>query len=90
MINIVCEDNVTRPLMKGNIYKHFKGHIVEILEPHVVNTETKEHMVVYREISNGNVWARPIEMFTSKVDKEKYPNVEQEYRFELIGTIGQQ
>jgi hypothetical protein len=49
------------------------------------HTETNELLVVYQDLNNeGKVWARPIEMFLSKVNKEKYPNCLQEYRFERI------
>ena len=41
-------------------------------------------MVVYEDMDRKICWVRPYEMFNSLVDKEKYPNVEQEYRFELI------
>ena len=47
-----------------------------------VNTETLEEMVVYKD--DENVWVRPKEMFVSEVDHEKYPDVKQKYRFELI------
>ena len=39
-------------------------------------------MVVYEH--DGDIWVRPYDMFISKVDKVKYPDVEQEYRFELL------
>ena len=39
--------------------------------------------MVYRALyGEGGVWVRPMEMFFSPVDREKYPNAEQEYRFE--------
>ena len=41
-------------------------------------------MVVYMEVDGEKSYARPLEMFISKVDKEKYPNVTQEFRFELL------
>ena len=67
---------------KGEIYRHFKGNVYEILT--IANhTETMEEMVVYHEVDGEAVYARPLEMFMSKVDKKKYPDVSQEYRFEL-------
>lgn len=65
------------------IYKHFKGdyYIVEDVATH---SETKEKYVVYRSLyGNNELYIRPYDMFLSKVDKEKYPNVKQEYRLEL-------
>ena len=38
-------------------------------------------------VSTGEIWLRPYDMFMSKVDREKYPNVEQEYRFEYVGEL---
>ena len=71
-------------MKKGAKYKHFKGMIVEILEI-AKDSETLEEMVVYRHTDTDEVWVRPLSMFLSKVDKEKYPDVKQEYRFEKIG-----
>lgn len=70
-------------IKKNGIYKHFKGdyYLVEEVATH---SETREKYVVYRSLyGEGELYIRPYEMFLSKVDKEKYPNVEQEYRFEL-------
>lgn len=66
----------------GEKYRHFKGNIYKVLAI-AKHTETEEELVVYQSLENNNdVYARPVAMFTSKVDKEKYPSVEQEYRFE--------
>lgn len=68
--------------IKG-IYKHFKGDYY-IVEDIAINSETNEKMVIYRALYGENtLYARPYDLFISKVDKEKSPNVSQEYRFEL-------
>ncbi len=70
-------------IKKNGVYKHFKGdyYLVEDVATH---SETKEKYVVYRALYGTNeLYIRPMEMFLSKVDKEKYPDVKQEYRFEL-------
>lgn len=67
---------------KGEIYRHFKGNMYEVLAIGK-HTESMEWMVVYQELDGDNVYVRPLEMFMSKVDKEKYPNASQVYRFEL-------
>ncbi len=68
--------------IKG-IYKHFKGdyYLVEDIATH---SETNEKYVIYRRLyGEGDLYIRPYEMFLEEVDKQKYPKVEQKYRFEL-------
>lgn len=68
----------------NGIYKHFKGHIYKVLYV-AKDSETLDDVVVYQDTTDLNkIWVRKKDMFLSKVDRNKYPNVEQEYRFQLI------
>lgn len=68
--------------IKG-IYKHFKGKYY-LVEDIAIHSETNEKYVVYRALyGNNELYIRPYDMFTSEVDKQKYPNVKQKHRFEL-------
>lgn len=79
-----------REVKPFTMWRHFKGtrsFVITVCE----HTETKEKLVVYRCMDNkgktnhkDGIYARPLEMFLSEVDYEKYPDVEQKYRFEEI------
>ncbi len=72
-----------RKIKEKGIYKHFKGDYY-LVEEVAKDSETKEPVVVYRRLyGEGDLWVRPLDMFLSEVDHEKYPNVKQKYRFEL-------
>ena len=73
-----------RTIQANKLYKHFKGGLYETINT-AKHTETGEMLVIYREVSKDTIYARPYDMFNSKVDKDKYPEVEQEYRFEDLG-----
>lgn len=68
----------------GFRFRHFKGNIFPVTDI-AVHTETGEPMVIYKdENDSSKVWCRPLEMFTSEVDHDKYPDVKQKMRFEKI------
>ena len=67
----------------GRVYRHFKGDYYHV-EAVAHNSETGAPCVIYRKLyGDGGLWVRPLSMFLSKVDQEKYPDAQQEYRFEL-------
>ncbi|WP_443668105.1 DUF1653 domain-containing protein [Holdemanella porci] len=69
-------------VLENRIYRHFKGNSYDFVAMH---TETQEKMVVYQALyGDYKYFVRPYEMFVSKVDHDKYPDVKQEYRFELV------
>lgn len=72
-----------REIQLGRVYRHFKGDYY-LAEAVAKDSETGEAYVVYRKLyGDGGLWLRPLAMFLSRVDREKYPDAQQEYRFEL-------
>jgi hypothetical protein len=80
---------------KSEIWRHFKGKYYKIIcIGH--HSETGEKMVVYARVTpvyepKDDVYVvtdepciRPLEMFMSEVDRVKYPDVKQKYRFERV------
>lgn len=78
-----------RKIEIGKTYRHFKNKLYKVIDI-VYDSESnndKEYkkVVIYQALYGDNLkWARPYDMFNSLVDKEKYPDVEQVYRFEEV------
>lgn len=73
-----------RNLEIGKVYRHFKGNFYRV-EDVATHSETGETYVVYRQMyGERELWIRPKDMFLEEVDRKKYPEVTQRYRFELI------
>ena len=78
-----------RVINRGKTYRHFKNKLYKVIDI-VYDSESNndnelKKVVIYEALYGDNLrWARPYAMFNSLVDKEKYPNIEQEYRFEEV------
>lgn len=72
-----------RKVRINETYQHFKGHIYKIIAIAKDSDNLKEK-IVYQNIDTKEVWVRDYDEFISKVDKEKYPNIKQKYRFEKV------
>lgn len=82
-----------RIFQAGDLVRHFKRELVDptTLEylykiiTFASHTETGERLVIYQALyAPFKICARPYDMFVSEVDREKYPEIKQKYRFEVI------
>mgnify|MGYP001851947616 FL=1 len=89
----VEQPEIRRDICVGDIVRHFKREWVSAETSEYLykvlafaqHTETGEKLVIYQALySPFKVCARPYAMFMSEVDREKYPDIKQQYRFEKV------
>ena len=78
-----------RDIELNKTYKHFKGNVYKVLfigyDSEINDKDgNPKKLVIYQSNHDGKVWVRPYDNLTSLVDKEKYPNSNQKYRFEKV------
>lgn len=72
------------PAIEPGAYRHFKGNFYWAFGT-ARHSETEEALVVYRALyGDAGLWVRPYGLFTSPVDRVKYPDAAQELRFEKV------
>ena len=75
-----------REIRAGQFYRHFKGGLYQVAAI-ATHTESGEKLVIYEALYPPyKTCARPYSMFMSEVDRVKYPDVKQQYRFEKVET----
>ena len=76
---------MAREVKIGQVYRHFKGRHYVVLDVVRDSEDDEGRVVIYQALYGARErWARPLAMFLSEVDHEKYPEVEQRWRFEEV------
>ena len=85
-----------RGIRPGDLVRHFKRETLSAEERKTnrylyrvlcvaQHTETREALVVYEALyGDFGIFARPLSMFAGEVDRRKYPDIRQRYRFEKV------
>lgn len=77
-------NNMDRTPRPGELYRHFKDNIYQIIAL-AVHSQTGEKMVVYQAMYGSfAIYVSPLSSFLDEADHQKYPQAAQRYRFEKI------
>lgn len=95
---MIDRNDMDNRFKRGDIVQHFKREMLASEEKDIskyfyeivgvaTHSETREPMMVYRPLyDDSGMYVRPLDMFLSEVDHDKYPDVKQKYRFEKVVT----
>ena len=72
---------IDRSIEPGQRYRHFKGDLYEVITT-ALHSENYCPLVVYKNLSTGDVFARPYDMFCGKKELESQNRIVN--RFELV------
>lgn len=76
--------DLVRHFKRENVDQNTNEYLYKVLA-FAQHTETKEKLVIYQALyAPFKICARPYDMFMSEVDRAKYPNITQRFRFEKI------
>lgn len=88
------EEHEARIMNIGDIVRHFKWETISeeerkqnkylyCIKDIAEHTETGEELMIYQALyAPFKTYARPLSMFLERVDRNKYPDIKQRYRFE--------
>lgn len=85
-------------IMAGDIVAHFKRELIpryppstkfiyRVITTDAIDTATEGRVVIYMALYDDHkFFTRPYDDFMAEVDRKKYPNIRQKYRFERVLT----
>lgn len=88
-----------RQFQSGDLVQHFKRELVDTTQfpqaylyevvGQALHSETREELMIYKALyGEGGLFARPLAMFLEAVNRDKYPDIQQFYRFEKVVADG--
>ena len=75
---------MVRSINCGEVYRHFKGNYYKIIALAKDSSDLSDVVVYQALYGNGQIYTRSMSEFLSEVDRKKYPDAVQRYRFEVV------